>query len=117
MSEEEYLHSNKFSIPECFQIPMLPEPIVPKPIPLPSSVYPEIPVPPSVHSVRPKIDSDRKIIKKRVTAGMKLTRNQIDLFAEESSTILSRISAFSVNTVRLSEVTAGDVGVFVVFYM
>ena len=103
MSEDEYIKRCKFSIPDCFQIPTLPEQVVPKPIPAAPSVCPEIVVPPSSTPVQPQQDIERKPTKKRVTAGMKLTRNQIDIFTEESSDILSKLTALSVDTVPVAE--------------
>ena len=104
ISEEEYIKRSKFSIPECFQIPTLPEQVVPKPIPVQPPVCPERVVPPASTPVQPKQDPERKLTKKRVTSGMKLTRNQIDIFTEESSDILSKLSALSVDLVPIPEV-------------
>ena len=122
ITEEDYLNKSKFSIPECFQIPTLPETVATESVP-PNTVPTETAessaitfVPPDpAHpntaqsdSLKSEIEKIERVTaerkpKKRVSAGMKLTRNQIDVFAEESSSILSRINVLNVDTVQLSE--------------
>ena len=125
ITEEDYLKKSKFSIPECFQIPTLPETaptevVQPTAVPMetsessaitfvppvcPDPIHPNTAQPDSLKSEFDKIErvNAEKKPKKRVSAGMKLTRNQIDVFTEEASSILSRINVLNVDTVQLSE--------------
>ena len=108
--DETYLNKKNFTIPSCFQIPLLPttaekpNPETPKPTPSQVALDPptvvcvdvaqneleqlenEMPIPMLMED-----SGEERTGRRRVTAGMKHVRENIDLFVEESTELLSRM--------------------------
>ncbi|KAK8820330.1 hypothetical protein WA577_006395 [Blastocystis sp. JDR] len=100
LKEAQYLQQSRFSIPECFQIPLDPakESIAAKQDA--SSQIPELPVLPVLPSLLSMPPETRvRSHKKRVSAGMKMVREEIDKFTKNSTTILTGLKNCNVDIV------------------
>lgn len=98
LKEAQYLQQSRFSIPECYQIPIDPNQGSTAANQDQSSLLPElppIPVFPSLLSMPPEIQV--RSHKKRVSAGMKMVREEIDKFTTNSATILSGMKNSNIN--------------------
>ena len=116
LSESQYLEQSHFTIPECFQIPLKPidgpamdiKKTVSLSTPLINGL-PPLPVLPSLSQTLP--NNGIKPHKKRVSAGMKMVREEIERFTKNSTTILTGLKECNVNMVP--SFVESDVGVIV----
>ena len=100
LKEAQYLQQSRFSIPECFQIPLDPAKESTAAKQDASSQIPELPVLPVLPSLLSMPPETRvRSHKKRVSAGMKMVREEIDKFTKNSTTILTGLKNCNVDII------------------
>ena len=114
LSENQYLEQSHFTIPECFQIPLKPvndtSMDIKKTVSLSSPLITGLPTLPVLSLLSPsQPNSEVKPHKRRVSAGMKMVRQEIERFSKNSTTILTGLKECNVNVVP--SFVESDVGV------